>query len=143
MVTFQSRSMPPPMARFIQVSESDSVAVSVSNGENAAAMENIRFVLEEQLGGRIIGTNDPDEEYAESIASPIKEAQALVAGNRMSVLWRLLSYLKPYRQQVVFGMSAATIITLVSLVPPYLAGYLIDRVVRPVQEGTLSIATMS
>jgi len=104
------------------------------------AMENIRFVLEEQLDGRIIGTNDPDEEYAESVASPIKEAQALVAGNRVSVLWRLLSYLRPYRRQVVFGMSAATVITLVSLVPPYLAGYLIDGVVRPVQDGTLSLA---
>ncbi len=32
-------------------------------------------------------------------------------------------------------MTAATLITLVSLVPPYLAGYLIDRVVRPAQLG--------
>src|SRR2546426_8630400 len=34
-------------------------------------------------------------------------------------------------------MAAATLITLVSLVPPYLAGYVIDRVVRPAQEGRL------
>jgi ATP-binding cassette subfamily B protein len=37
-------------------------------------------------------------------------------------------------------MAAATVITLVSLVPPYLAGHLIDRVVRPAQAGTLSLA---
>src|SRR5947209_20475114 len=37
-------------------------------------------------------------------------------------------------------MTAATVITLVSLVPPYLAGHLIDRVVRPAQAGTLSLA---
>ncbi len=104
------------------------------------AMENLRFVLEEQLVGRAIDSRDPDEEYAASVASPIREAQALVAGNRMAVLWRLLGYLEPYRGRVVAGLSAATVITLVSLVPPYLAGYLIDTVIRPVQEGTLSVA---
>jgi ATP-binding cassette subfamily B protein len=104
------------------------------------AMENLRFVLEEQLVGRAIDSRDPDEEYAESVASPIREAQALVAGNRMAVLWRLLGYLEPYRGRVVAGLSAATVITLVSLVPPYLAGYLIDTVIRPVQDGTLSAA---
>jgi len=104
------------------------------------AMENLRFVLEEQLVGRAIDSRDPDEEYAESVASPIREAQALVAGNRMAVVWRLLGYLKPYRGRVVAGMSAATVITLVSLIPPYLAGYLIDAVIRPVQDGTLSVA---
>src|SRR5437667_7302187 len=40
----------------------------------------------------------------------------------------------------MLGMAAATVITLVSLVPPYLAGHLIDRVVRPAQAGTLSLA---
>jgi ATP-binding cassette subfamily B protein len=57
----------------------------------------------------------------------------------MAVIWRLLGYLKPYRRRVYVGMSAAAMITLVSLVPPYLAGYLIDRVVRPVQDGTLTV----
>ena len=40
-------------------------------------------------------------------------------------------------------MTAATVITLVSLVPPYLAGHLLDRVVRPAQAGTLSLARAS
>ena len=104
------------------------------------AMENIKFVLREQLDGRAVVSDDADLEYAASVAGPIKEAQALVAGNRMAVIWRLLAYLKPYRRRVVAGMSAAAVITLVSLVPPYLAGYLIDRVVRPVQEGTLTVS---
>jgi ATP-binding cassette subfamily B protein len=107
------------------------------------AMENLKFVLDEQLGGRALALDDPDQEYAESIAGPIKEAQALVSGNRMAVIWRLLGYLKPYQRRVMAGMSAATVITLVSLVPPYLAGYLIDAVIRPVQDGTLSVATGS
>jgi ATP-binding cassette subfamily B protein len=102
------------------------------------AVENLRFVLEEQVRGRSVVSEDADRDYADSVAAPIREAQALVAGNKARVLWRLLSYLKPYRRQVGLGFAAATVITAVSLVPPYLAGYLIDQVVRPAQEGTLA-----
>ncbi len=104
------------------------------------AVENLRFVLEEQLRGRSVSSEDADREYADSVAAPIREAQALVAGNKARVLWRLLSYLKPYRRQVALGFAAAGIITAVSLVPPYLAGYLIDQVVRPAQDGRLGAA---
>jgi len=110
------------------------------------AFENIKFVLEQQLEGLTIEPQDADRQYAESIAGPVREAQALVAGNRMAVIWRLLSYLRPYRKQVIVGMSAAVMITLVSLIPPYLAGFLIDSVIRPVQDGSLApsaVATMA
>jgi ATP-binding cassette subfamily B protein len=107
------------------------------------AFENLRFVLEEQLEGREIPPADPDREYADSVARPIREAQALVAGREVAVIRRLLGYLKPYRRQLAVGMAAATLITLVSLVPPYLAGYLIDRVVRPAQEGRLPLGRAS
>ena len=104
--------------------------------------ESIRFVLEEQLAGhaREIPDVDADHVYADSIARPIREAQALVAGRQTAVIRRLLSYLRPYRRQLTIGMAAATLITLVSLVPPYLAGYLIDRVVRPAQAGTMPLS---
>src|SRR6266566_4846447 len=102
------------------------------------AFENIRFILEE--GAREMPAVDADRVYADSIARPIREAQALVAGHQTAVIRRLLGYLRPYRRQLALGMTAATVITLVSLVPPYLAGHLIDRVVRPAQAGTLSLA---
>jgi ATP-binding cassette subfamily B protein len=105
--------------------------------------ENIKFVLEQGLEGRTIEPVNADRQYAESIAGPIKEAQALVAGHRMAVIWRLLAYLRPYRRQVVIGMSAAAVITLVSLVPPYLAGFLIDQVIRPVQDGTVTASAVA
>jgi hypothetical protein len=63
------------------------------------AMENIKFVVEEALAGRAVTPDDSDRVYAEGVAGPIREAQALVAGNRMAVIWRLLSYLRPYRRQ--------------------------------------------
>jgi ATP-binding cassette subfamily B protein len=103
------------------------------------AMENIKFVVEEALAGRAVTSDDADRVYAEGVAGPIREAQALVAGNRMAVIWRLLSYLRPYRKQVYAGMAAAALITLVSLIPPFLAGYMIDRIVRPVQDGAMSL----
>ncbi len=116
------------------------------------AMENLKFLLEEAVAfgpsADSPGSAAPDrerapdvnadDEYARSVAGPIREAQALVSGNRMAVIWRLLGYLKPYRREVTIGFLAATVITLVSLIPPYLAGYLIDSVVRPVQDGQLS-----
>src|SRR5437773_5913339 len=103
------------------------------------AFENIRFVLEEQVQGheRELANDEADRLYAESVARPIREAQALVSGRQTAVIRRLLGYLKPYRRELSIGMAAATVITLVSLVPPYLAGYLLDRVVRPAQAGTL------
>src|SRR5207302_591089 len=103
------------------------------------AVENLKFVLEEALAGRTVTAADPDQEYAASVARPIRDAQALVAGRQVAVIRRLLSYLAPYRRQLLLGMGAAAVITLVSLVPPYLAGYLIDRVVRPAQEGRLPL----
>jgi len=106
------------------------------------AFENIRFVLEEQVQGhtRELADGEADRLYAESVARPIRDAQALVSGRQTAVIRRLLGYLTPYRRQLTLGMAAATVITLVSLIPPYLAGYLLDRVVRPAQAGTLSLA---
>ena len=101
------------------------------------AFENLKFVLEQALEGRAVAAPDADQEYAASVAGPIRDAQALVAGRQVAVIRRLLGYLTPYRRRLTLGMAAATLITLVSLVPPYLAGYVIDRVVRPAQEGRL------
>src|SRR5216110_1609341 len=106
------------------------------------AFENIRFVLEEQVQGhtRELADGEADRLYAESVARPVRDAQALVSGRQTAVIRRLLGYLKPYRRDLTLGMAAATVITLVSLIPPYLAGYLIDREIRRNQAGTLSLA---
>ncbi|HEX4682311.1 MAG TPA: ABC transporter ATP-binding protein [Gemmatimonadaceae bacterium] len=104
------------------------------------AFENIRYVLEESIHGRVVADVEPehaDRLYASAVARPIRDAQALVSGRQSRVILRLLGYLLPYRRELTIGLAAAAIITLVSLVPPYIAGYLIDRVVRPAQDGRL------
>ena len=107
------------------------------------AFESLRFVLEEQIEGRSVPLTDADREYADGVARPIRDTQALVAGRRGAVVFRLLSYLRPYRRELILGMSAAAIITLVSIAPPYIAGQLIDRVIKPAQEGTLPLERAS
>ena len=102
------------------------------------AFENIRFVLEEALAGRAVPADDADRVYADAVARPVRDAQALMSGRESAVILRLLGYLAPYRRQLIIGLSAAAVITIVSLVPPYLAGYLLDRVVRPALDGTLA-----
>ena len=121
------------------VGETAALAVVRYTHRQRRAFENIRFVLEEEIAGRRVPVADGDREYAHAVARPIREAQALVAGRQTAVVMRLLGYLRPYRAQVTLGMIAATIITIVSLVPPWLAGYVLDRVVRPVRDGTLTL----
>ena len=84
-------------------------------------MENLKFVIQQQLEGRLVEPADADAEYARSVAGPVREAQSLVAGKKVAVLWRLLAYLRPYRREVVAGFAAAAVITVVSLVPPSVA----------------------
>ncbi len=102
------------------------------------AIENINFVIEQRIENRKIEIpKDPDKVYADALTFPIKEAQASVAVNKMAVIWRLISYLKPYKKRLSVGLAAALVLTLVSLLPAYLSGYMIDHVIKPFQAGDL------
>jgi ATP-binding cassette subfamily B protein len=102
------------------------------------AMENVKFVLQEGIAGNTVEPGDPDEAYAKSVAQSVKDAQASVAGRKATVLWRLLSYLKPYRARLSLAFVAATAMTLLALAPPGLTGYFIDNVVKPFEDGSLT-----
>ncbi|RYZ01464.1 MAG: ABC transporter ATP-binding protein [Myxococcales bacterium] len=100
-------------------------------------MEGLAFLLEQAAAGQPLTARDADVAYVDAVAQPIREAQALVSTRRLAVVWRLLSYLAPYKNRVFVGMGAATLVTLLALVPPFLTGHLVDRVIRPVQSGEL------
>ena len=70
-------------------------------------MEGLSFVLEQALEGRRVALDDADAVTRASVLDPVREAQALVAPNKLAVVWRLLAYLRPYRRRVVLGTSAA------------------------------------
>ena len=99
------------------------------------AVDAVRALIETS---EVADNHDADEAYADHVATPIREAQMMVAKTDMAVLFRLLGYLRPYKRHLVFGFGAAALITALSLVPAYLAGYVIDDVVRPAQDGSLS-----
>jgi len=103
------------------------------------AMDAAAFLLEQALEGRTVTAPDADAAYRSRVLDPVREAQALVAPNRLAVVWRLLAYLAPYRRRVVMGTSAAAAITALSMLPPLITGHLVDRVIGPVQQGLLSV----
>ena len=122
----------------LSVPDDPPLAVVRYTQRQRGAFENIRFVLDEALEGRTIEPDDADRVYADAVARPVRDAQALVAGRQSAVILRLLRYLSRYRRELTLGLTAAAIVTLASLVPPYLAGYLIDDVVRKANEGTMA-----
>ncbi len=107
-------------------------------------MEALAFVLEQALEGREVPQGaDADETYVENVVRPIRDAQALVVRHQLAVVWRLLSYLKPYKKDVILGMGSAFAITVLALVPPFLVGHLVDDVIGPVQAGDVEASQVS
>ena len=101
-------------------------------------MENIKYIIEQRIDGNSVEhSKEPDQIYTDAITQSIREAQASVAVNKMAVVWRLISYLKPYRKRLTFGLIAASLMTIVSLLPAYFTGYVIDRVIKPFQAGVI------
>jgi hypothetical protein len=49
--------------------------------------------------GRSVPLDDADRVYADAVARPVRDAQALVAGRESAVMFRLLRYLAPYRRR--------------------------------------------
>lgn len=78
------------------------------------------------------------EVYREQALGPVIEAQSSIYSNKAAVIWRLLTYLRPYRLSVIFGLSSAVGLTVLSLIPPFLTGRVIDQVIKPLQDGSIS-----
>ena len=102
-------------------------------------MENIKFLIEQELAGSSVKTSNADNLYAESVTKPIKDTQSSVSANKMAVVWRLLSYLRPYRLKLLYGMTGAVLMTIMSLTPAYLTGRLLDKIIKPYQLGKIDL----
>lgn len=90
-------------------------------------MENIRLLVEADEPTES-DVDLADKAYAEALAEPIRSAQATIRGNQMAVIWRLLTYLKPYKKDLWLGGFAAVFLTALTLVPPRISGLIIDGV---------------
>jgi ATP-binding cassette subfamily B protein len=107
---------------------------------------NIAFVLRQALlGHQVPIDDDADTSYLGSLTNPIKKAQATVSQNKLTVVWRLLAYLRPYRTKVIIGLLAGALLAIASIIPPWLARHIIDDVLSqpsPVDERAWQIAWM-
>lgn len=105
-------------------------------------MGHVKYLLEGKIKEKethLLKDLNPDEEYAKAILQPVLDAQNSVSNQDSKALLRLLKYLLPYKKSLAFGMGGAIATTLVSLVPAYLSGYLIDQIIRPFQDGNLEL----
>jgi len=102
------------------------------------AMENISLVIKQSIKGVDLQVDAADDKYAHAVADPVRKAQASVTINRLAVVWRLLSYLHPYRNKFLLGMAAAIAMTLLTLLSPFLTMYLIDDIYHPFVNGAIS-----
>jgi ATP-binding cassette, subfamily B, bacterial len=100
------------------------------------SMDNVIFALKQELRKSPIA-GSPDELYAKSVLENISAVQRESSDTQWSLVKRLLSYLRPYEGLVTVGIVGAVFMTLLTLVPGYLTGYLIDHILRPFEAGQL------
>jgi ATP-binding cassette subfamily B protein len=132
----------------ILLAEPDQPALAVVHytHRQRRAMENIKFILEQQIANDTtsnttsldVTPGKADAVYSEAVAEPIRIAQASISQSKAAVILRLLTYLKPYRFRIAMGMSAAFVMTGLSLLSPYLTKYIIDKVYQPFTSGLIS-----
>ena len=94
----------------------------------------LKYLLEEGIEN-INAT--ADELYHDGLLKPLLKNQASTEIKENQVVWRLLSYLKPYKKEVIQGSMGAVGLTIVSLFPAYLSGRVLDEVIEPFQDGKL------
>ncbi|GHB95164.1 ABC transporter ATP-binding protein [Cerasicoccus arenae] len=102
------------------------------------AMENIRFVLDQQVKGHAVSPENADRAYAESVSAKIKDAQSSVMSSQFQIIMRLIGYFRPYRKDVTVGFACALVVTMLNLIPPFITGYVIDKILKPLELGELS-----
>ncbi|MFT6633633.1 MAG: ATP-binding cassette subfamily B protein [Bacteriovoracaceae bacterium] len=98
----------------------------------------LKYLLEERLkGSEVCISSDADSIYQQSILKPLMKNQSSSDVKKNKVVWRLLGYLLPYKRELILGSLGAICTTIVSLLPAYISGRLIDDIIKPVQDGNL------
>lgn len=97
----------------------------------------VKYYLEQMIAGNELKTTqNADKIYQQGTLKHLDKSQS---GDKQGgkILFRLLSYLKPYKKQLAFGSLGAVSATILGLLPAYLTGRMIDEVIRPFQSGQL------
>ncbi len=138
------RSLSCTSLTFVEAHDRPALAKIYFTHRQKVIMGHIKYYCENQESFLELNRDNPktigeaDKLYQESVMKPVLEAQNSVTSENAKTLWRLLAYLLPYKRELIQGTLGAVATTLVSLIPAYLSGKLIDDVIRPFQDGSLS-----
>jgi ATP-binding cassette subfamily B protein len=102
-----------------------------------AAMAAVVFILEHPDVDGSLSEDRSDDYYADAVADPILKAQGNVTQSKLSVLWRLVAYLGPYKWQFAAGFGSAIMLTLAMLVPPWLTKRILNEAFIPFNSGDI------
>jgi len=72
-----------------------------------------------------------EDKFYHSIFNKVLKKHSLNAQNKWGVVWRLLTYLRPYKKHCAIGVISSLLLTLMVLVPSRVTGILIDDVFKP------------
>tara|TARA_B100000749_G_C18450126_1_gene476018 strand:+ start:13248 stop:15539 length:2292 start_codon:yes stop_codon:yes gene_type:complete len=119
--------------------EDELVFTALYSHRQKRAMGQCVHILEQLLEKKSLSVKKSAEDiYFESVFDPYEKGHGTNMGGESTVVWRLLKLLIPYKNRVILGGIAAALMTLVSLLPAYLTGYLVDNVIKPFQSGQLT-----
>lgn len=105
-----------------------------------AAASNIVYLIQDYVETKKIKVKGrSDELYQESLIKNIEDNLSASKDKDMATMWRLLNYLKPYKVHFFWGGVGSLGLTLLGLMPAYLSGRIIDKIVKPYQDGVLDI----
>ena len=60
-----------------------------------------------------------------------KDGRCINCARKQDTLWRIISYIRPYRLQVILLLAATTVAALIELLPPLIIERIIDDVLEP------------
>ncbi|MAE73002.1 MAG: ABC transporter [Bdellovibrionaceae bacterium] len=95
----------------------------------------VQFLIEDDVSAVDI---DPDKIYQSKLLESVSGVSAKGRASASAVFWRLAGYLKPYKRSLYLGFGAVVLKTIVSLVPAFATGYIVDRVIKPFEMGALT-----
>lgn len=101
----------------------------------------LKYLIEQKKKDKaVVLEKSADELYSEGCLNPLLKKQSGKELAKDKVVWRLLGYIKPYRKEVAIGALGAVGMTIVSLLPAFISGKLIDKIIRPFQDGKIDQA---
>ena len=128
------------VANTLSIKQNDKFIDTLWYGQKqSVSVAQLKFLIEERALGKIPQLEQKaDVAYENAVLTPLLNKQSSGDIKKEQVSLRLLSYLLPYKKEFILGAAGAVMMTLISLLPAYLSGKLIDDIIKPFQDESIS-----